>query len=262
MSFVSGTIAATKGSSAQNRATMTQQKTASENLAWQKELMAPYLPLGEEGARGLSGYDAANPLPDYKSTVTDPMASWDYKQSPAYGAKYTLGMEELNKQLQARGLASSGVGANRAADLSRKLTSEDYTGERAYAQGNLTDIYKSRYAQNSDRYNRLLDQVKIGQGAAGTAGAAGNEWAGQVGNAQKQAGENQASFYSGLGGLTTNAANTGLKAYDYGNKQGWWGGAGGAAGAANTGQAVGAGYATTAAEQGALADYYGYAEVV
>jgi hypothetical protein len=221
--------------------------------------MAPYIPLGEEGARGLSGYDAANPLPDYKSTVTDPMASWDYKRSPAYDAKYTLGMEELNKQLQARGLAPSGVGATRAADLSRKLTAEDYAGERAYAQGNLTDIYKSRYAQNADRYNRILDQVKIGQGAAGSAGAAGNVWANQVGDAQKQAGENKASFYSGLGGLSGQSVNTGLKAYDYGKNAGWWGGG---AGATEGAGAVGAGYATTAAEQGALADYYGYAEAL
>jgi hypothetical protein len=250
MSIVSGTIAAFKGSSAQNKATDAQQQTAYENLAWQRELMAPYIPLGTEGAKGLSGYDAANPLPDYKSTVTDPMASWNYEQSPAYKAKYTLGMEELNKQLQARGLAPSGVGATRAADLARNLTAADYTGERAYTQGNLVDIYKSRYAQNADRYNRLLDQVKIGQGAAGSAGSAGNAWAAQVGNAQKQAGENQASFYSGLGGLTGKAANTGLKAYDTGKNAGWWGGSSDAAVTA-----AGTDAAATAYESEAAADY-------
>jgi hypothetical protein len=251
MSIVSGTIAAFKGSSAQNKATEGQQQTASENLAWQKELMAPYIPLGTEGAKGLSGYDAANPLPDYKTTVTDPMASWDYQQSPAYKAKYSLGMEELNKQLQARGLAPSGVGATRAADLSRNLTASDYGSERAYAQGNLTDIYKSRYSQNTDRYNRLLDQVKIGQGAAGSAGSAGNVWAAQTGNAQKQAGDNQASFYSGLGGLTGQTASTGLRAYDYGNKAGWWGqGANNAAVTAAGADAAATAY-SPAMEQGA-----------
>jgi hypothetical protein len=190
-------------------------------------------------------------LPDYKATVTDPMASWDYTQSPAYKAKYTLGMEELNKQLQARGLAPSGVGATRAADLARNLTAADYGSERSYAQGNLTDIYKSRYSQNTDRYNRLLDKVKIGQGAAGSAGTAGNAFATQVGNAQKDAGAAQASFYSGLGGLSGQTVSTGLKAYDYGNKQGWWGQ--GANSAAVT--AAGADAAATAYAPGMAADY-------
>jgi hypothetical protein len=45
-------------------------------------------------------------------------------------------------------------------------------------------------------------------------------------NSALQAGADaQASFYSGLGGLTGKAASTGLKAYDTGQKAGWWGGA-------------------------------------
>ncbi len=223
MSIISGILGASAASDAADTSAWAQTAIADKNLAWQKELMSPYIPLGKEGARSLSGYDAANPLPDYKTTVTDPMASWDYTQSPAYKAKYTLGMEELNKQLQARGLAPSGVGATRAADLARNLTAADYGSERAYELGNKQDIYKSRYAQNADRYNRLLDQVKIGQGAAGTAGAAGNVWATQTGQAAKDAGTAQQSFYSGLGGLSGQTAATGLKAYDYGNKAGWWG---------------------------------------
>lgn len=249
MSIVSGIWGAENAKDATQDAAAMQAGTASEQLAYTKELMAPYIPLGTAGAKSLSGYDDANPLPDYKATVTDPMASWDYTQSPAYKAKYDLGMVELNKQLQARGLAPSGVGATRAADLQRNLTAADYGTERAYAQGNLTDIYKSRYSQNTDRYNRLLDKVKIGQGAAGSAGAAGNAWANQVGNAQKDAGAAQASFYSGLGGLSGQTVNTGLKAYDYGNKQGWWGGGDAAV------TAAGADAAATAYSSGMAADY-------
>ena len=162
-------------------------------------------------------------LPSYEDTVTKPMESWNYEQSPAYKAKYTLGMEELNKQLQARGLAPSGVGASRAADLNRRLTAEDYAGERSYALGSKQDLYKSRYSENTDRYNRLLDQVKMGTGASAQMGAAGNQYASQVGQSAMLAGNAQAGFYSGLGGLIPQSVNTGLKAYDLGNKAGWWG---------------------------------------
>jgi len=190
------------------------------------QLNDPFYQAGKAALPGLTGWDAANPLPDYKSTVTDPMASWNYEQSPSYKAKYTLGMEELNKQLQARGLAPSGVGATRAADLARRLTAEDYTGERAYAQGNLTNIYKSRYAENTDRYNRLLDQVKVGTGASAQMGAAGDQYANAVGENAMAAGNARAGFYAGIPGAVMNTANTGLKAYDYGNKAGWWGSGG------------------------------------
>ena len=255
MSLVSGTVAAFKGSKAVTQAAQTSADAQERIYQDTTRRFAPYEEAGKAAIPGLVGWDAANPLPDYKSTVTDPMESWEYEQSPAYKAKYTLGMEELNKQLQARGLAPSGVGATRAADLARRLTSEDYTGERSYELGQKTDLYRSRYSENTDRYNRLLDQVKMGQGAAGSMGSAGNVYAAGVGDAAMKAGEAKASFYSGLGGLTAKTASTGLSAYDFGKKAGWWGGG---AGATNTGSVVGAGYATTGAEQAALADYYGY----
>lgn len=178
---------------------------------------------------GKAEYDASvsaggkTGLPTYEDTVTKPMESWQFDQSPAYKAKYSLGMEELNKQLQARGLGSSGVGATRAADLARNLTASDYNSERFYKQGGLQDLYKSRYSENTDRYNRLLDQVKMGTGASSSMGQAGNNYATGISNANTQAGNAQASFYSGLGGYSTQNLSTGLKAYDYGNKQGWWG---------------------------------------
>jgi hypothetical protein len=251
MSIVSGTIAAFKGADAIQGAADTNAGAQTAIYNDTKERFAPYEAAGKAALPGLTGWDAANPLPSFEDTVNKPMEGWDYKQSPAYEAKYTLGMEELNKQLQARGLAPSGVGATRAADLSRRLTSEDYAGERTYKRGTLTDLYKSRYSENTDRYNRLLDQVKMGQGAAGSMGQAGNQYAQGVGQAAMQAGEAKAGFYSGLGGLTGNAASTGLKAYDYGNKQGWWGQGANSAGVT----AAGADAAATAYAPGMAADY-------
>jgi hypothetical protein len=188
----------------------------------QKRRWEPYETVGKEALPGLKGFDAAHPYPSFEETVSQPMEGWDYTQSPAYKAKYTLGMEELNKQLQARGLAPSGVGATRAADLSRRLTAEDYAKERDYRRGNLTDIYNSRLAANQDKYSKILDMIKIGTGASSSAGAAGNQYATAVGKNTMAAGEADADYYSGLAGMPLQIANTGLKAYDAGKKGGWW----------------------------------------
>jgi len=189
----------------------------------QRKRWEPYEEVGKGALPGLKGFDAAHPTPSFEDTVSKPMDAWNYEQSPAYKAKYTLGMEELNKQLQARGLAPSGVGATRAADLARNLTASDYNTERAYKTGSLTDLYKGRLAENTDRYNKILDQIKVGQGAAGQLGQAGNVYASEVGKNTMAAGNAQADFYSGLAGAPLQVANLGLKAYDTGQKGGWWG---------------------------------------
>ena len=188
----------------------------------QREDFQPFYDVGVSALPGLKS-QAESPLPSYDEMVYQPMQGWDYEQSPAYKAKYSLGMEELNKQLQARGLASSGVGASRASDLSRKLTSEDYGNERQYQMGQYTRRYTGAMAENTDRYNRLLDQVRIGQGAAGSLGQAGNAYAGRANEATMAAGNAESGFYSGLGGVIPSAVGTGLRTYDYGNKAGWWG---------------------------------------
>ena len=188
-----------------------------------QELFKPYYDVGTAALPGLSAWDANNPLPSYQETVLDPMSAWKYEQSPAYKAQYALGSQELNRQLQARGLGASGIGANRAADLSRKLTAADYGNERAYQLGNYQDLYKSKYSENADRYNRLLDQVKVGTGASQQMGQAGNQYAQGIGQSAAAAGQANADFYSGLGGLIPQTINTGLRTYDYGNRAGWWG---------------------------------------
>lgn len=188
------------------------------------QLNQPFYDFGKEALPGLRGYDAQYPRPSYEETVSKPMESWDYTQSPAYKAKYSLGMEELNKQLQARGLAASGVGANRASDLARRLTAEDYGTEREYRRASLADTYKNKYAENTDRYNRLLDQVKMATGASAAMGQAGNKYAEGIGESANAAGAAKAGFYAGIPNVVGTGLSTGLKAYDYGQNRGWWGG--------------------------------------
>ena len=185
------------------------------------ELNDPFYQQGLSALEDIDDYDSSR-LPTYEDTVSKPMDDWNYEQSDSYKAQYGLGMEELNKQLQARSLAPSGVGATRAADLSRKLTATDYDKERTYRKSSLSDLYNSRLSENQNRYQQLLDKVKMGTGATSAMGAAGNQYASQVGQSATAKGEAEAGFYSGLGGVPTSTMATGLKMYDMGNKGGWW----------------------------------------
>lgn len=216
-------LAADKSADAIESASARVSDTESYIYERNRELFEPFYKVGVDALPGLTGYDAAHPLPSFEETVQKPMEDWDYTQSPAYKAKYGLASEELNNQLQARGLTPSAIGANRATDLSRRMTAEDYGNERAYRTGLLTDRFKADRADNTDRYNRLLDMVRVGQGAAGSLGSAGNQYASGVGQATMAAGEARAGFYAGLPGAAMDIASTGLKAYDTGQRAGWWG---------------------------------------
>ncbi len=250
MSIVSGTIGAIKGSKATEQAAQTAADASRYIFDEIKRLNEPFYNQGLASLPSIRSYTEAN-LPSFEDIVYKPMSDWKYQQSPAYQAKYTLASEELNNQLQARGLTPSAIGANRATDLSRRLTADDYATERGYEYGRRTDLYKGKLSENTDRYNRLLDQVKMAQGAAGTMGQAGNQYAQGVGQAAMEAGQAKAGFWSGLGGASAQTAATGLRAYDYGNKAGWWGQGANSAGVT----AAGAGAAATAYAPEMAADY-------
>lgn len=175
--------------------------------------------LGQKWYRGPNGdiVSAAN-IPKVTSTFQP-------GQSPA--AKYQLeqGNIALGRALGARGLAGGGGAALKLADLSKSVAASDW----------------------ENQYNRLLDLVKVGTGAsAATGGAAANlsnaygVGAQNLGNLYNQAGQAKAGLYSGMGSASANTFGTGLRAYDYGKTQGWWGGgaASGIGGTAATDAAV------------------------
>jgi len=216
-------IAADKSADAIESAAQTSSDTQLMIYNDQKKRWEPYETMGHEALPGLRGFEDKYPTPSFEDMVTKPMDAWQYESSPAYAAKKRLALEELGNQMNARGINTGGLGAVRAADVTRRLVSDDYDKERAYQRGSLIDLYKGRMSENTDRYSKILDQIKVGQGAAGELGRAGNVYAGEVGKNALVAGGAKADFYSGLGGLPSEIANTGLKAYDYGKKNGWWG---------------------------------------
>ena len=176
-------------------------------------------------------YDELRAGLNYDAEVTNKLA--DYKSSPAFQAQNTLGQQALQRSLNARGLNYGATGASAGAELEQKLIATDYDkyrqgleGRYGTLVGDVTDRYKAlqgQYAikrdQNSEGYNQLLDMVKVGQGAANSAGAAAGQNAqnasntfASLGNAQANAamaqGRNSAQMYSNLGAIPGQAAST------------------------------------------------------
>lgn len=176
--------------------------------------------------------------PSYDNTVTNELGN--YKQSEGYQAQNSLAQQALQRQLNARGLNYGATGASAAAELSQKLTASDYDKYRQDLQQRyqgLSTDFSQLMGVNQNEYNRLLDATKIGQGAAASAGQAGNSYAQQAssalqnmanatGQAATAAGQAQAGLWSGLGTASANTFGTALRAYDYGSTQGWWGSGG------------------------------------
>lgn len=172
--------------------------------------------------------------PSYDETVTDQLGN--YEQSAGYQAQNTLNQQALQRQLNARGLNYGATGASAGAELSQKLTASDYDKYRQDLQQRyqgLSADFSQLMGVNQNEYNRLLDATKIGQGAAASAGQAGNSYAQQAssalqnmanatGQAAMAAGQSQAALWSGLGSASANTAGTALRAYDYGSTHNWW----------------------------------------
>lgn len=119
-----------------------------------------------------------------------------FTASPLYQWQLEEGTNALNQALRARGKYDSSAGLRAIGDFTRALGAEE------------TEKY----------YNRLLDAINIGRGAA-TAGSQGAMQTGQnigstymnLGNTLASTriaqGEASAGFYSGLGGLPMNLAS-------------------------------------------------------
>jgi hypothetical protein len=199
--------------------------------------------------------------PEYDDVVTNELGN--YEDDPGTAAMRSLGKAALNKQAQKFGISySPGTMSSRLAELNQKY---DQTGYSDY-KAQLTDRYKALQAEfaqkrdiNQNQYNTLLDAVKIGQNASGSAGQASNNYTSayqnamnQLGNAQAQSGAAEAALWSGLGNVSGSAFSNGLKLADYGQKAGWWGSGSAAAG---LGEAAAADAAVASAATSDLGTY-------
>lgn len=143
----------------------------------QREDFAPYREMGVQG------------VTDFNAFRTDPNA---YLNSPAYAWKQKQIGNAMNRQLAARGRSNSDYGVDALANAYGNLGAQEYEAA----------------------YNRMLDPIKIGQGAAGATGQAGiammgnyGNYANNQGNLDLMQGLNQAQFAQGMANGNQNFNN-------------------------------------------------------
>jgi len=271
MSIVSGTMGAVMGANAQKDSAQQGKDAANANLLEQRRVydqqradFDPYLQAGYRGLGQAENFDlmqGVGPAVDYNKEYTDKLGN--YKQSEGFTAQNALGQQALQRQLNARGLNYGATGASTGAELEQKLTANDFDKYRT----DLSDRYKALQGEyalrrdvNQNQYTKLMDMVKVGQGAAGSVGQAGSQYGTQAANAFQNLGQanNGQSAWSGMGAASANTAGAGLKGYQAGKDMGWWGGGAGAAGGAMTAGEAGGTFAGNTMLSG-MVDNYGAA---
>lgn len=163
----------------------------------QRDMFRPYYEVGT-GA-----------LPEYQK-----MLSGDYEMTESPAAKYQReqATKAMNRAMASRGMSGSGNAINRLTELNSSIAAQDW----------------------NNQYNRLIDAIKIGQGAAGSAGQAGSAYANNVGNAMnslsniyQNQGNTLSSIYTNMGNQFNQNMqkmdNNALNLFAFGTKSGWWG---------------------------------------
>lgn len=204
MSVVSGIFGANAASDSQDKATDASSQAQSNATAEQKrefdttqQNYAPYKAIGEA---------AAPQFTDFISGKTD------ITSDPLYKNQMTASTRQATQRAAGSGQSSQGGALQtRLAQLG-------------------SDIYNSTY---QTKYQELTDALKTGQGAAGSISNAGIAFGNQQQSAATNLGNiahNNANAQSSLyGGMAGQAGALGSKVFDYGSKNNWWGGNGGAA---------------------------------
>jgi hypothetical protein len=152
-------------------------------------------------------------LEDYQKMLH---GGYEMEESPAAQYQLQQGTKAMNRALAARGLSGSGNAVNRLTELNSSIAASDW----------------------SNQYNRLLDAIKIGTGAASSAGQAGQNYANAVSNTANNLGNIYQNNANTLGSIYQNAAtginnamnsagNNAMGLVSTGIKSGWWGDGGG-----------------------------------
>lgn len=191
--FIGGVFGLPTQASATKDAAKTQAESADKatQITWdvyqdQKENFAPFREYG------VAGLDYLNYMTTGEGTP------FDMEASPMYQWQMERGGEALDKSLAARGLQNSGAAIQAHSNLASEL------GAR----------------ESSMMYDRMLDRVKIGTGAASATGGASSMYGANAANIAMQAGANQANIQMQQGRNTANMYrdfdNTALDIYGAG----------------------------------------------
>ena len=149
----------------------------------QQELQQPFYNAG------------VNALPAYASGVmpggdlVKPFSMADYQADPGYGFRFDQGMKALNSSMASRGLGVSGPSIKGAINFGQGAASQEY--QNAY----------NRYVNDqSTQRNALAGLTGYGPTSASTIGAAGQNYASNVGNMGM-------TTANTIGGMGTNTAS-------------------------------------------------------
>jgi hypothetical protein len=253
-----GGYGAYKQTKAQEKAAKRQQQAYENNLAMEKQqyedqqkAFSPYQAYGYQGLGMLTGqdYEYEDPITGEIRTIKGSGRAYDfrdpsfdqeytaklgdYTSSPAYQAQNALAQEELQRQLMMRGLNYGATGASAGAKLNQQLVASDYDKYRS----ELANRYNALRGEKANEYGRIMDALKVGQGAASSIGNAGQNYVSGAGQANLGAagawGEGKMAS-SGMANnvLGTQLAVVGSLADIYGKfakpggggETNWWGG--------------------------------------
>ena len=138
-----------------------------------------------------------NALGDYQKML---QGGYDMQESPAAQYQLTQGTKAMNRALASRGLSSSGHAVNRLTELNSSIAATDW----------------------NNQYNRLLDSIKIGTGAASSAGQAGQAYTNQMQNSANALGNIYTNQAENMNSIYQQQANSGLNMAALGTKNNWW----------------------------------------
>jgi len=192
-----GIYGANKAASAQKNAANQQAQTATDTLAAQREIQAPFTTAGTAGVNELArqlGVAGDSASAGYGSLMK-PFDASTFQTDPGYAFRLAEGNKALEHSAAARGGLLSGQAMKGAMDYGQNMASNEY--QNAF----------NRYTSERDnRYNQLLGLTNVGTGAAGSMTSAAGTAGANTANAQGNAGAATASGY--VGGV--NAINGGL----------------------------------------------------
>jgi hypothetical protein len=156
-----------------------------------------YQPFYDLGVNNIPAWQAADPTGGQKK-FADELAELgkNFKFDPTDPA-YVYKMDEMtkaaNQNLAARGMYNSSAGLNLLDRGGRGIMAEEYDKQYQNKYGALSDQWRMAGQTGGTEYNKLLDALKIGSGASGSAGAGA-----------LAGGQSTANLWSGLGSMPLN----------------------------------------------------------
>lgn len=191
--FVAGAVvgSALIGSSASRSAAKTQTGAADRASELQREQFERQVELQEPWRQaGMTALNKLTPL----ATEYTPFGMQQFQADPGYAFRLSEGMKALERSAAARGGLLSGATLKGVQRYGQDLASQEYL-----------NAFNRYQAERQARLGPLQSLAGVGQTSAQALGAAGQTYAGNVGNLMGQAAQARASGYVGGANALTGA---------------------------------------------------------